>query len=328
MLDFPIRSLPYTQNSDSVWQPRPHTDAKLAFFESSTLTPSAAVLSYAPIGGRPRTLAVCRYAEQPLAWSAHPLPVRSTIEAMAADAHFGYLLTANRVFLVPLTREGSPESAAIPPTPSSRVVAPFMEGAVVGFHASTELLYVTAALAVRPIATPYRGVVTIAPIDGRLVCGVVGSAVVRLLAADGREARGFVGHAAPVTRIVRLSDQMFASTADDATVRVWDIRERFPVISVAVGAGSVVNLAGSSDYLVTAVRERAINVFDLRNTAGRAVLGVTTQEYEAVGLHYNQHEDMLAMFGVVNRHDAMAVAEAETQRIFRIYKGFVGADVH
>jgi hypothetical protein len=289
-------------------------------------------MAYVPFGANQRTLAVTRYADRPTAWVSHPLPIRSVVEAMAADAHFAYLLTADRVFLVPLTRDGHPESAHIPPSPSGRVIAPFMEGAVAAFHASAQLVYVTAALAVRPIATPYRGIVTIAPIDGRLVCGVLGSAVVRLLAADGREARGFVGHAAPVARVARLSDQMFASSADDATVRVWDLRERFPVVSVATNGASVVNLAGSGDYLIAAFHDRGINVFDLRNTAGRPVLGVATQDYDPVSLHYNQSEDMLAMFGVVQKEsnrDSMMFVDADgqsRQRIFRVYREFVGAD--
>jgi WD40 repeat protein len=337
ILDFPIRSLSFGSNlprivDHSIWQVRPYTDAKIAPFECSTLTPSLAAMAYVPVGGSQRTLAVTRYADRPSTWVAHALPIRNVVESMAADAHFAYLLTADRIFLVPLTRDGRAESAVIPPSPSGRIVAPFMEGAIAAFDGSSQLVYVTAALTVKPIATQYRGVVSIAPIDGRLICGVSGSTVVRLLAPDGREARGFIGHVAPVTRVARLSDQLFASSGEDATVRVWDLRERFPVVSVITNGVAVLNVAGSSDYLVAGMRNREINVFDLRNTAGKPVLGVTTQEYDPINLHYNQNEDLLAMFGAVEKEgtrNSMMFVDGEgqsRQRIFRIYREFVGVD--
>jgi WD40 repeat protein len=175
-------------------------------------------------------------------------------------------------------------------------------------------------------------VTAIAPIDDRLICGVIASGAARLLAPDGREARAFVGHTAPLRRLARLSDQMFASTASDATVRVWDIRERFPVLSVATNGVEVVNIAGSSEYLVAALDSKGLNVFDLRNAAGRAVLGVATQEYEPASLYYNQNEDMLAMFGVpegARAREATTVWEREEQgrqKIFRLYRRFVEID--
>jgi WD40 repeat protein len=341
LLEFPLRSLSFGQQlylgdigrgfaDPSIWQTRPYNDTPLAAFETATLTPSIAAMTTLQSGQR--TLSVSRYAESPSSWISHPLPVRTAVDSMAVDSHFAYLLTADRVFLVPLTRDGRPESAAIPATASGRVVAAFMEGAVAGFHASPKLLYVTAALAVRPIATPYRGVTAIAPIEDRLLCGVIGSGAPRLLAPDGREARAFVGHTAPVLRLARLSDQTFASTANDATVRVWDVRERFPVLSVGTNGVTAVTIAGSSEYLVAALQNKVVNVFDLRNAAGRAVLGVSTQDYAPVSLHYNQHEDMLAMFGGVENgtgRDALIFGDRESQtrqRIFRVYRGFVGVD--
>jgi WD40 repeat protein len=73
-------------------------------------------------------------------------------------------------------------------------------------------------------------------------------------------------------RIARLSQGTFASSADDATVRVWDLRDRFPVMSVMSNG---VSIAGSEGVLVSALHNRTVNAFDLRN-AGRTLLAVST----------------------------------------------------
>jgi WD40 repeat protein len=168
--------------------------------------------------------------------------------------------------------------------------------------------------------------------DDRLLCGVFGSGAPRLLAPDGREARAFVGHLGPVRRVARLSDEIFAATASDGTVRVWDLRDRFPVLSVGANGAPIVNIAGSREYLVAALYRKGIAVFDLRNAGERAVLAVANNEYEPASLCYNQHEDTLAMFGMVDGaagRGASAAVDRDgqaNQKIFRIYKGFVGIE--
>jgi WD40 repeat protein len=130
-------------------------------------------------------------------------------------------------------------------------------------------------------------------------------------------------------KLAKLGLSTFASSADDGTVRVWDLRDRFPVLSVTSNGVSIVNIAGSDDVLVSALHNKTVNVFDLRN-AGKPVLAVVTQDYEAANLQYNRAEDLLAMFGIVEKEsskDSMMFVDNEgesRQRIFRLYEGFVG----
>jgi WD40 repeat protein len=125
---------------------------------------------------------------------------------------------------------------------------------------------------------------------------------------------------------------LFASSGGDSTVRVWDLRERFPVVNVITNGVPVVSVSGSNNYLITGMHGKGINVFDLRNGTGKPILGVATEEYDPIGLHYNQNEDLLAMFGGVEKKggsDPTMVKEGESrQTIFRIYREFVGLDTH
>jgi WD40 repeat protein len=193
---------------------------------------------------------------------------------------------------------------------------------------SGEVLYITAAMTVRAIETAHAGVECVAPLENRLLYGAASSPIVRMIAADGREVRSFVGHTAPVKMLARLNDSLFASGADDGTIRVWDVRERFPVVSVTTDAIGTACLAGSSEYLVAGMRNRVVDVLDLRGAIGRPVLEVATQDYEAVHLQYNQSNDVLAMFGVGERADGKVFESGDpfSSRVFRVYAGFVGVE--
>jgi hypothetical protein len=228
------------------------------------------------------------------------------VESIAATANCVYLLKNDRIFRAPLAREGKTESAAIPPTGGGRFVATCADGAIAGFHSSSQLLYVAPQFAVRAIPTQYHGVMCLEAIQAGMLCGVSGSGVVRLVSAQGQEFRRFVGHCAPVMKLTKLGLTNFASSADDGTVRVWDVRERFPVLTVTTNGVSVVDIAGSEETQ-------------------------WPQDYKAADLGYNRAEDMLAMIGIVEKEtirDSMMFVDNEgesRQRIFRVDEGFVGS---
>jgi hypothetical protein len=349
ILDLPLRSLSFTHQlyagdrrepvtdqfaPTNVWQTRGYADTKLTYFESTTITASVAAYTYVQFGGTQRTISVNRYSEKRAFWTTHQVPVHCPVESMAVDDNFVYLLTNDKIYRSCFLREGKADQAAIPPTPSGRFVYTFLDGAVAGFHSSSQLLFMSSSLAVRAIQTPYRGVMCMAPMRDRLVCGVPGSGVIRVIAPDGREAQSFVGHCAPVMRLIRLAETTFASSADDSTIRVWDTRDRFPVVNVSSNGLAIVNIAGSRDCLVAALHNKTMSVFDLRMAGGKAILGIATQDYEPAHLFYNQGHDALAMFGVVEKEaakDSMMFIDNDgqsRQRIFRLYDSFVGWDAH
>jgi hypothetical protein len=347
MLDLPMRSLSFSQQLDGtdlgkretaesitpsqVWQTRPYADTNLVYFETAALNPTVAALVYVPFGGTHRSLSVNRYAgatRQKDPWTTHQLPVHGPVESMAIGQNMVFMLTNERIFKTSLDRDAKTDSAPLPPTASGRFVTPFMDGAVAGFHSSPQLLYTGPQFAMRTIPTPFRGIMCVAPMQELLVCGVLGSGVIRLLTVHGHECRSFVGHCAPVMRVTRLGPNTFASSGDDATVRVWDVRDRFPVVSVTSNGVSVVNIAGSEEVIISALHNKTVNVFDLRN-AGRPLLAVPTQDYEAANLHYSQQADTLAMFGIVEKEaskDSMMFVDNDgqsRQRIFRVYEQFL-----
>jgi WD40 repeat protein len=251
---------------------------------------------------------------------------------MAIDANWAYLLTNDRIYKTSFLCDGKADHVPIPAAASDRFIHTFRDGVVAGFNSSPQLLFLSGSLVVKAVSTPYRGIMCMAPMSDRLICGVFGSAVIRMVAPDGHEGQVFVGHCAPVLKIIRLSDSLFASSADDSSIRVWDTRDRFPIVSITSNGVSIVNIAGSRDYLVSALHNKTMSVFDLRMVSGKPVLAVATQDYEPANLFYNQDEDALAMFGIVEKEaakDSMMFVDNDgqsRQRIFRVYDSFLGLD--
>lgn len=321
---------PDQYTSNIIWQARGYRDTKLMFFESTALTKDMAAFTYTPIDAPQKTISVNRYRERMQAWTAFAVDMQSHVESMALSENYAWLLTNENIYRTALVQNGVTQYAVLPVTPSARFVTPFKDGVVLGFMTSPDVIVVSSAMALSQVRTPYRGVTCIAPCGDNLICGVQGSSVVRMLTVDGVEAHSYIGHSAPVMGVVSLSDVTFATYADDFTVRVWDVRDRCPMICISTNNSSIVNLAGTRDHLVVACHNKTMGVFDIRRQSGRPVLCVNTQEYEPASMFYNGEEDKLAMFGVVDKEptkDSMVFVDNDgqsRQRIFRVYDDFLG----
>jgi WD40 repeat protein len=317
-------------SASSVWQTRTYIDTKLHYFESTALTEKMAAFIYLPVGLPHRTLSVKWYPERKEFWTSYKVTIPTHVEAMAVDDHWAWMLTSERVFRTPLASAGATESVDIPVVANGRFLSVCRSGAVCGFAWSSELVFLSSSLSVTVVKTPYRGLTSITPIEDKFMCSVFGSGTVRMMTADGKEARTYIGHCAPVMGLVKLNESSIASRADDCSVRVWDVRERFPVLSICSSGPSIVNLAGSANFVIAALRDKTVSVFDIRKPCGKAVLGVVTQDYEPANLFYSQKDDTLAMFGVVDKEmsrESIMFMDNEAQsrqRIFRVYGSFLG----
>jgi WD40 repeat protein len=184
-----------------------------------------------------------------------------------------------------------------------------------------------------PINNSYRGFTCIAAFDESVLGGIIGSGTIRSFSRDGHEERVFVGHCAQVSGITRISDRLFASRADDSTVRIWDIHQSAPLATILSAQISVGPLTGSGDYIVCGFHNQRIGVVELRQEGPKLLFGLLAQEYIAVAMYFDPPTDTLAMFGVVEQHPMQNNllffhGKGETrQRVFRRYSNFIGGHV-
>lgn len=261
-------------------------------------------------------------------WENIVIECNSRVEAMAIGAPFAWLLADGVVTHASFDQNLDSGQVSIPSQYS--YIDTYADGsAIASSSSSSNLILISDNLDTIQIHTSYRGMTSVHSLDESMIIGVSLSCMPRQINANGDEMRAFVGHCANVQGIAILSSTTFVSRAEDYTVRIWDVRRRDPVMTITTLHNSVINIAGSSNFVVTAFHNK-IGVIDIRGDSGKPILGVSTEDYDAASLNYNQQDDCLAMFGVVekeNNKDSMLFVGGDgqsRQRIFRMYHNFVG----
>jgi hypothetical protein len=313
----------------TVWQSRPFEDTRLGYFECAAVTNDCAAFISPPVNAQQKVLQFQRYRESPGPWHRAAVDAQAAIDAMCLGPDMAWVLCGSVVRGVPLGGADAPLPARLAVFGSGGL-ALFRDGAVAGFPTAATVYFVNSAGHVRQIPVPYRGVACLASVGDSLICGVSQSGTVRMLTADGRDERAFVGHCGPVLGVEAMAEALFASRAEDETVRIWDVRQRNPVSSVLLPHVSVCSMAGSTAHLVCGFHNKRIGVVEVRKDHGQAVLGVQTQDDMAGARSYDPRADQLAMFGVVDKEpiqNSMVFVDNDGQsgqRIFRRYTNFLG----
>jgi hypothetical protein len=310
----------------NVWQTRPFTELSVPPFEATCLTETLAAFVCPPSASAQRTLSLHNFGEPRDSWTSCRVDCGGRVEALAVDDRWAWMFGADRVHRTPLNQPGPVESVEFALGAGPKSFLAWKRGVVCASAGSSQIAFVSSFLSRTLLETRYAGIAALAEFGEAFLCAVVGSGSLRMIGEDGREARSFVAHCAPATGIAKLAETTFASRGDDASVRVWDIRERFPVLSICSIGPGVVNVAGSRGFVVSALRDRTMCVFDLRKPGGKPVLAVATQEYEPADLAYSEGNNRLTMFGVSDAEASMFPENHQQgQRIFRMYSEFVGA---
>jgi hypothetical protein len=316
----------------NIWQSRPFDDVKLDYFECAAVNAECAAVISAPITAHQKLIQFMRYRESPGAWHRIPVDAHGSVDALCVGGEVAWVLSDSVVRGVPLASGESAIAARLPIFGSGNLTL-FRDGAVAAFPTSAMLFFVSARGTARQIPVQSRGVACLTAVGDSLVCGATQSGTVRMVAADGRDERAFVGHCGPVLGLESLGGPLFASRGEDETVRVWDVRQRNPIASVLLPHISVCSMAGSEGYLICGFHNKRLGVVELRKDHGKAVLGVQTQDYMAVAMNYDARTDQLAMFGLVDKEpiqNSMVFVDNDVQsrqRIFRRYTNFIGMDL-
>lgn len=252
----------------------------------------------------------------------------SRVEAMSINSYYAWLLADGFVMRTSLSQTFNSDKVKIPS--QSGCICTYKDYlSAVASSSSGTMTIINENLDLIQIQTKYRGITNISSIDDKILLTASLSCMPRLIDPSGKEIRAFLGHCANVQGISLISPTTFASRADDYTVRIWDIRKREAAMTITSLHNSIINISGSPNFVVVAFHKK-IGVVDIRGSSPKPILGITTEDYDAASLKYNQQDDCLAMFGVVekeNNKDSMLFIGGDgqsRQRIFRMYNDFVG----
>ncbi|KAK8890888.1 hypothetical protein M9Y10_028087 [Tritrichomonas musculus] len=293
-------------------------------------------------------------------WKTIMVDCQSVVESMVVDCDSAWILTNHEIIHSSLwnnqrnnANDNCTQSARIdiPQSSGSRFLSLIGNsgilngyGVVACFSSSSNLLFVdeTNNHEVQTVKTGFSGISCIATLSNdKIVCGVPLNGTVTLVNKNGDEIRSFVGHCGPTLGVHPLfpsgenfETNLFASRADDNTVRVWDIRDRVPLFQITTSLSFVsnsgptssnaqlpiensalsnrnsppaqqmpstcpfLNVGGDDQYLMFGLHNQ-IGVVDIRKDFAKPILGVPTDDYEATSLCYNHELNSVAMFGEV-----------------------------
>jgi WD40 repeat protein len=309
-----------------LWQTRPSQDTAIVNFEGGFIGEEFASFTNPAAGLGQRALTLWEYRKPGSDFTTFNFESNLVIDSMCMTSRAAWFLSKTTVLIISFSRFDPPRSVDLPAS-GSGVLMPFLDGVVVGFSSSQSLYCVDPTADVNAIPLPFKGVTCMTNIKEKLICGVTGSAVLHLLTCEGVEERVFLGHCGPVTRIERLSDNSFASSAQDNTVRVWDVRDRTPISTILLPNVGVTALAGSRDYVICAFQNKRVGVVRLTGDRPAAILGIQTQDFTPFRMVFDPKDDVLYMFAVREGDQRIMFAEngrkGRTMTLFRRFQGFI-----
>jgi WD40 repeat protein len=315
--------------TNEIWQSRAYHDQTIANFECSCLSDDHAGF-VAPAAGSQRGVTVWSYRRPQSEFMTFNFECPRPVDAMALTGSSAWLLSKGSLSLVPFCRWDAPRTMTLGTT-GAGTICPFLDGVAVGTTPAgpgPSLFYSSAKAPgeIKTLTHFYKGITCLAGIATRLVCGITGGSLLRLLSLEGREERVFVGHCGPVTRLQRLSDATFASAGQDDTVRIWDVRDRNPLSTILLPHISVTALTGSEDLVVCGFQSRCVGIVDLKKNV--PLIGVQTQDFVPKSVAFDQSSGALYVFAVRESEQRLIFTDNERQNrqtVLRKYSGFLSA---
>ena len=320
-------------SSNTIWQARHCSETKISYFESTTISNEIAAYVYVQFQEKSnRVISFRKFTNRKDSkWGSINLGINTRIESMIVDKETAWVMTNNTIGRALLNDDLTSNRVSfvnIPPQPNT--VSAYKDNSIlISYPSSPNLTLVRNNLVPTTIHTQYKGISYTSSLDNMIICSIPLSSTLRMIDQNGTEMRTFIGHCAPILGITSLTNSTFATRADDYTIRIWDVRKRSPIATITNGRNSVLNIAGSEDFVIAGFN-RKVGVIDLRGDSFKPILGVVIDDYDAISLNYNQSEDTLAMFGIVEKEsnkDSMLFLGNDgqsRQRIFRMYRNFIG----
>lgn len=333
-ISFPDQDF-YKQNYDkqtgaqgqSVWKDRsPSENTFIEAYDCISISKYIAAYAYHDYSTSKRVVKILD-VEHRNGWRAHSLDLRTvqTLVAKSPDEFWCY--SGNTLYEHNNSGVHSYEFVDCSGDPKLNLLANNMP--LLSFSQSSSLYINNEQINIQDTNCKYT---CVSPFANDILTAPDDSFGIKLLAADGREKSLFVGHCNIIRGFCSLSDNIFASFADDKSVLIWDVRSHAHLIAVSEVATAI---CGYESCMFIGTSSKGISVLDLRNEIGQYVgtplLCVSTQDYYVEAMTYLPHSDTLAMFGSFEGGNESSTIFTDndgnsTKRIFRVYRDFSPSD--
>lgn len=323
---------------NSIWQQRPFIDETLTYFENCLLTDDYFAYTSLQLGSTQRTLSLKKY-RQNNQLNSFKIETESQIDSFCINSDVSFLLSKKNVIKIALLESKPQVTISLDSimkgsslSVSEGLINPFGENsAIISFSNVPTIFFINKDASLSYTTTDFSGFINISSFgvnnDAILVCPS-NSPTIRLISPDGREISSFVGHLGQVMNVEPIADDLFASCSEDKTVRIWDYRSPRMITTITTPNVSTLCMTGSRNFVICGFSNKNITVTDLRREHGKPLLGVSTQDYNAIMLKYHPDDDSLMMFGQIEKDttkDSMIFVDHDghsRKSILRHYSNF------
>ena len=312
----------------AIWQDRRYTESKIGAYDTVAISNSYAAYAFSDLLSSEKQIAFSNIRDEVTSWKNIPIPTSSQVEALVINDKFAWSTSDHKLIKTYLHGKQTLESSVSASIPKEKAVGiPLIScfndnSAIIGFTQSKSLFFFENELIEMP--SLQYGITSLSSFHNSILCSPCNSFSIRQLSPDGQELRSFVGHCNYIRQIIIRDENTFISRADDNTVRLWDVRAPLPQVQILSATTTVCQ---NGNYIIIGMSNKGLALIDIREK--RAQLCISTQDYNAEAISYNQEKDELSMFGMISRDsikDSMMFIDNDGQsrkRIFRKYHNFV-----
>lgn len=170
----------------------------------------------------------------------------------------------------------------------------------------------------------YAGISDICTQGDKIVCGLVQSTTCSLFDRIGTEIRSFLGHCQPITHISSINENLFCTSSNDFTIKLWDVREPRSVASFYADDTLPTLITSSANYIIAAYDDSKLRVFDIRHKQAKATLGVELNRQQTTSISFNEKLDALVSFSHTQvEQDEYWIDSPDMNYRFNIFSPFI-----
>ncbi|KAH0789003.1 hypothetical protein GPJ56_007079 [Histomonas meleagridis] len=331
--------LPRGLTPDPFWREKRFEDTFILPFDINYIDPSCAAFIHNTSSTPDRAISYAfdLHPNTKICWDTIPLNIKSKVESFTIDSskRHGWLYSSGHIYRVGLTGNDRKfdDVDLVPPMSYPTPIAIIQDNVFIGFLNSSDLHLINNRMVRSIIKTPYlnSGFSIISSLENCIICGLTTTNALHLFDVTTLQSvRSFIGHNSPTNIIKSINANLFVSSSDDRSVKIWDSRQHCPLISIGYPE-SVTAVCVADNFIITSTssRESHIYVADIRNEL-QSYLGVNTAEYCVSGIQYcGGDDDTLYIFAGASKEangDSLLFMNddgSSRKYIFRQYSNFL-----
>ena len=314
-------------SSTNIWQSKNFQEVRLSCFDTPAFNSNYAGYTCFDKSKKMLSLNILKHTDHSCSWKNIPLNIENQIKSMVMSDNSIWLLDEKKIYYS-IYENYHFNDINLPQLNANGKLSLFKDGVAATFNDSPNIIYVSIPKdsgILNTIQTKFQGINYALSMKDGLICGIPNTTALRFIdGLNGYEIRSFVGHCDSINGITSINENCFASSGNDSTVRIWDIRDRDPISSIIFQNNSISSMFASNENLFISFHTH-IGSIELKKGQFKPLIAIKTDDYVAASMHYKKETDILSIFCNSNNNENYDNRnEYNPKYVFRQYSSFLG----